>query len=288
MNIAQLLTKLKALIYSKSETDSLLGGKANSSHTHTKSQITDFPSLATVATSGSYSDLSNKPTIPSNVSQLNNDSGFLSTDTGIKVTKVSSISTSGSGYWAAMCNSSQNSLSILPTADQWWHVLSMDWVGSTDDVTNWCSQLALPTQQNSCLYWRRNDSGGTSINSSTWHKVIDDTNIGSQSVNYANNAGSARSVTDSSCINPTSGDYNEGIRFNKSTNGWATITIGTASGTTYGAMNGTGWGIFCDTSENFIINNFDSSTGNAALYCSDTNTYIPNLHISGGYKIYVG
>ncbi len=77
MNIAQLLTKLKALIYSKSETDSLLGGKANSSHTHTKSQITDFPSLSTVATSGSYSDLSNKPTIPSKTSQLTNDSGFL-------------------------------------------------------------------------------------------------------------------------------------------------------------------------------------------------------------------
>ena len=34
-------------------------------HTHTKSEITDFPSLATVATSGSYTDLSDKPTIPS-------------------------------------------------------------------------------------------------------------------------------------------------------------------------------------------------------------------------------
>ena len=34
------------------------------SHTHTVSQITDFPTLATVATSGSYTDLSNKPTIP--------------------------------------------------------------------------------------------------------------------------------------------------------------------------------------------------------------------------------
>lgn len=43
MNISQLLTKLKVLIYSKSETDSLLGGKASSSHTHTKSEITDFP-----------------------------------------------------------------------------------------------------------------------------------------------------------------------------------------------------------------------------------------------------
>ena len=38
---------------------------APSSHTHTKSDITDFPTLAAVATSGSYDDLSNKPTIPS-------------------------------------------------------------------------------------------------------------------------------------------------------------------------------------------------------------------------------
>lgn len=36
-----------------------------SSHTHTKSDITNFPTLAAVATSGSYNDLSNKPTIPS-------------------------------------------------------------------------------------------------------------------------------------------------------------------------------------------------------------------------------
>ncbi len=87
--------------YSKSEVDTLLNGKADTSHTHTKSQITDFPSygttsgticegndsrlsdartptshthtkseitdfptLSTVATSGSYNDLSNKPTIP--------------------------------------------------------------------------------------------------------------------------------------------------------------------------------------------------------------------------------
>ena len=35
-----------------------------SSHTHTTSDITDFPALSTVATSGSYDDLTNKPTIP--------------------------------------------------------------------------------------------------------------------------------------------------------------------------------------------------------------------------------
>ena len=38
-----------------------LAGKAPLVHTHTKSDITDFPALATVATSGSYTDLSNIP-----------------------------------------------------------------------------------------------------------------------------------------------------------------------------------------------------------------------------------
>ncbi len=38
--------------------------KADLKHTHTKSEITDFPSLAAVATSGSYADLTDTPTIP--------------------------------------------------------------------------------------------------------------------------------------------------------------------------------------------------------------------------------
>ena len=46
-------------VYSKSEVDTLLNGKADSSHTHTSSDITDFP------------------TIPSNTSQLTNDIGFI-------------------------------------------------------------------------------------------------------------------------------------------------------------------------------------------------------------------
>ena len=41
-----------------------LNGKANTSHTHSASDITS--GLATVATSGSYNDLSNKPTISYN------------------------------------------------------------------------------------------------------------------------------------------------------------------------------------------------------------------------------
>ena len=39
--------------------------KAPKTHTHSWSEVTDKPTFATVATSGSYNDLSNKPTIPS-------------------------------------------------------------------------------------------------------------------------------------------------------------------------------------------------------------------------------
>ena len=40
-----------------------ISGKADTVHTHTVSSITDFPTLATVATSGSYDDLDDTPTL---------------------------------------------------------------------------------------------------------------------------------------------------------------------------------------------------------------------------------
>ena len=65
---------LNKLVYSGSQTSvdlknienntTAISGKADSIHNHTKSQITDFPTLATVATSGSYTDLNDTPTIP--------------------------------------------------------------------------------------------------------------------------------------------------------------------------------------------------------------------------------
>lgn len=70
-------------------------GLADEVHTHTKSEITDFPSLATVATTGDYDDLSDKPTIPTKVSDLNNDSGFISADSSGNVSLLGSITAEG-------------------------------------------------------------------------------------------------------------------------------------------------------------------------------------------------
>lgn len=46
-------------------------------NTSAKSYVKNKPTLSTVATSGSYSDLSDKPSIPTKTSELNNDSGFV-------------------------------------------------------------------------------------------------------------------------------------------------------------------------------------------------------------------
>jgi hypothetical protein len=54
----------------KTYVDEELNNKAASVHGHVKADITDFPNLSNVATSGSYNDLSNKPTIPTDTNQL--------------------------------------------------------------------------------------------------------------------------------------------------------------------------------------------------------------------------
>ena len=55
--------------------------------------IQNKPSLSTVATSGSYNDLSNKPTIPTNNNQLSNGAGYITTVSG----NISQL-TNNSGY----------------------------------------------------------------------------------------------------------------------------------------------------------------------------------------------
>ena len=57
--------------------------KASSKPSYSWTEITSKPSFATVATSGSYTDLSNKPTIPTNTNQLTNGAGFITSSGSI-------------------------------------------------------------------------------------------------------------------------------------------------------------------------------------------------------------
>lgn len=62
---------------------------AKSDFSGSYNDLTNKPTLATVATSGDYDDLTNKPTIPTKTSDLTNDSGF------VIGTSLSSVATSG-------------------------------------------------------------------------------------------------------------------------------------------------------------------------------------------------
>ena len=92
----------------------------------------------------------------------------------------SSRSTATTKSWVSMCNSTQTGAPTLPTSGKWWHVLSLDCWNSAPN--NWVSQLALPTQDDSSIYYRKNSSSGTSIESGTWIKVLDSDNYTSYTV----------------------------------------------------------------------------------------------------------
>jgi hypothetical protein len=129
MNISQLLIKLKTLVYSKSETDSLLGGKASSSHTHTKSQITDFP------------------TIPSKVSQLTNDSGFI---TGVS---WDSVSNKPSTFTPSSHTHTKSQITDFPTIPT-----------NTNQLTNGAGYI---TSSGSCNYANSAGSAGSASSATT-------------------------------------------------------------------------------------------------------------------------
>lgn len=86
--------------YTETEVDTKLGQKAALSHTHASS---DISGLASVATSGSYTDLTNKPTIPTvpaNLSEFNNDAGYL-TASDVAGKQDAAVAVSGSGSISA-------------------------------------------------------------------------------------------------------------------------------------------------------------------------------------------
>lgn len=110
----------------------------------------------------------------------------------IRVTKASDVGSGANGYYAGMTN--------LNAGDgtKWWHILSMDWGGN--DPNNWQSQLLLPTQDGGVPKYRRNNSGGIAITSSTWHYFITDENIANQCVAYATFACNADRSSETGCL----------------------------------------------------------------------------------------
>lgn len=183
--------------------------------------------------------------------------------TTFKVTRTASTSSNGYGYWAAMLNSSQTGSPVLPSTNKWWHVLSMDWSGTTNNNTSWVSQLALPTNDGGVPHYRRNTTNNTAIDSSTWHKFITDENIADQTVSKATSATSATKATqdsDGNTINTT---------YLKLSGGTMTGTINTALRGTH--LNG-------NDGVNVVINSTATAAQYQTLYRKKSNAGVFTLN----------
>lgn len=203
------------------------------------------------------------------------------------VTRGSSVSTSTYGFWAAMCNSTSTGSPVLPSANQWWHVLSMDW---NNDTNNWVSQLALPTQQNDSIYYRRNTSGGTAIDSSTWVRVLDVSNYNSYALPLTGG-----SLTGSLSItsNPSTSNYNEGIRINQGKGGVSTLLLGGTDSSTTGTNDGAWWigtvaGNISTYGRKLWITHNGSTSGNTYFHAPNSSTISPYLQLGSSGSVASG
>lgn len=77
------------------------GTAAEGDHTHTKSQISDLPALAAVATSGSYNDLTNKPSAYTLPTASSSTLGGIKVGTNLSIDSSGNLSAKDTTYSAA-------------------------------------------------------------------------------------------------------------------------------------------------------------------------------------------
>ena len=200
-----------------------------------------------------------------------------------KVTRGSSVSTATTGYWAAMCNSTQTGSPVLPTSGKWWHVISMDWSGN--DIKNWVSQLAIATQDGSGVWWRRNDTGGTTINSYSWHRLAEGNSSGAAThvATEVGDTAGARPVFYAYLGDNTRVVYNTNFTYNPSGN---VLTATTFAGNIFKAGK-------ANTTDGEIIF-YRSGSGNSgeitlkAKAQSTSGTYLLPACGNGSYTLSIG
>lgn len=111
------------------------------------SDLSDTPTLATVATSGSYNDLTNTPIIPTAVSELTNDSGYLTSftesDPVFSASVAGSITPMNVAQWDDAYSWGDHSIEGYLTSIS---SLSINALSDVDTTTN-------PPQVNQVLKW---------------------------------------------------------------------------------------------------------------------------------------
>ena len=138
-------TKSDHTTWSSDKIDTLLGTKADSS------------SLATVATSGSYTDLSNKPNIPTKTSDLQNDSGFI---TSAQVPTIDDNAVDQTKIWSSYKVSNELSIKAntsaladyQPKTDNTLATTDKTVVGAINELKSGKQNLAIST-----VTWEKNN-----------------------------------------------------------------------------------------------------------------------------------
>lgn len=146
-------------------------GKPNeftpAAHLHTFASLLNKPTTlqgygitdaASISHTHTFSQLRDKPTTID---------GYGIVDT-FKTYREVNFAPDVSGYYAVMTTKSG-------IGDDWRHIISMDW--SKNDSVNWISQLALPTQRNESVYYRKNEADGKQIKDAKWIKIWDEKNL---------------------------------------------------------------------------------------------------------------
>ena len=146
-------------------------GKPNefnpSTHSHSFASLLNKPTTlqgygitdaASISHTHAFSQLRDKPTTID---------GYGIVDT-FKTYREFNFAPDVSGYYAVMTTKSG-------IGDDWRHIISMDW--SKNDSVNWISQLALPTQRNESVYYRKNEADGKQIKDAKWIKIWDEKNL---------------------------------------------------------------------------------------------------------------
>lgn len=196
-------------------------GAAASSHTHTKSQITDFPSTLknpnalswSGYSSGTYDGSAAKTiTIPNNTNQLTNGAGYITSSGSISgnaatatsatlIKKNSSFNDGGIGrmsyYDADISNTTNNAAWSAPSSG--WHQI----IHNDLSVSNYWTELAFPVNDTNGLAWRQRRSNAYY----GWYRILDSNNYnnyapsktgtgasGTWGINISGTAASASSV----------------------------------------------------------------------------------------------
>ena len=170
-----------------------------SSHTHTKSQITDFPTSMPASDVSAWAKAASKPSYSKsevglenvdNTADANKSVNYANTaGATTKVTRVKHLSTTEEldGFVEANAFQYATVANIDPIKNDG-IILSMTW----KDSTKYGHQIYIDDTSSLMMQrGRQNDSGTWG----DWVKMIDSSNIGSQSVNYANTAGSSNSAS---------------------------------------------------------------------------------------------